>query len=583
MAGTPYQQEQMHRFAWTKLTEQQIASKLGAAMSGPTSASPLSDALAGSTLKIVTDDGPTLTYRFSSANQASLSENDGGAVDIGYGALKQDHVMFFSHMIPGTQKGYNVVVDERSKLATVIEVWFSGYEDNREVQREVYVGYVDDGGAAPTARHVRTNRAEGKGYYWKQDTGEELLEFYPSTMYTHFVELTRSGGELGFCAPADYIQINDDFYVFTRTECEFSGAFTMYVLDVNRIENVGVRLGFDRADDLEYYAFRSTGEWLGQIAQFEKFGDIAGAVVSPGPDGAAPAKGARRVYRPMDTYDVLTEAETAVAVANPSVFPARVGDGGAQGMAGNGLPPTDFLAGKELTLRWDNGEAFEYRFDDAETLRWRRNGSGGWTEERYQAWESAPGVILFGHLLTGAPKGDGFSIVMDFDEALVTAFHGTVGNRWIANEAVAQTWFGVIEMEGLTPPLYRRHQFTDELVGRAITWNYSTVSGLTSMHLYSTPNTISWIIFGGDGAGGMEWSGPSQQVKIRDELYFTYWLEEACNGTLGTILINLRTMHDSGVGYHCGREHLSMSSVGAHARNAGRFDVARFFQPKARG
>ena len=52
----------------------------------------------------------------------------------------------------------------------------------------------------------------------------------------------------------------------------------------------------------------------------------------------------------------------------------------------------------------------------------------------------------------------------------------------------------------------------------------------------------------------MEWSGPGDFVKIRDELYFLYWLEEACNGTLGTILINLRTMHDAGIGYHCGNE-----------------------------
>jgi hypothetical protein len=91
---------------------------------------------------------------------------------------------------------------------------------------------------------------------------------------------------------------------------------------------------------------------------------------------------------------------------------------------------------------------------------------------------------------------------------------------------------------------------------------------------------MSWIIFQDSGAGGMQWSGPSGQVKIRDGLYYIYWLEEACNGTLGTIVINMRTMHDAGIGYHCGNEGLSMSPVGAHARHAGRFDVARFFTPR---
>jgi hypothetical protein len=134
-------------------------------------------------------------------------------------------------------------------------------------------------------------------------------------------------------------------------------------------------------------------------------------------------------------------------------------------------------------------------------------------------------------------------------------------------------------MDGTTPPKYRRHHFTDELVGRAITWNYSP--GLTSMHLYTTPHSLSWIIFGESGAGGMEWSGPASYVKIRDELYLAYWLEEACNGTLGTILVNLRTMHDCGIGYHCGRDGLRLSAMGAHARHAGRFDIAKFYRLKA--
>jgi hypothetical protein len=67
-------------------------------------------------------------------------------------------------------------------------------------------------------------------------------------------------------------------------------------------------------------------------------------------------------------------------------------------------------------------------------------------------------------------------------------------------------------------------------------------------------------------------------VKLRDDLYFLYWLEEACNGTLGTIVVNLRTMHDAGFDYHCGDQGLTLGPVGAQARHAGRFDIARFHQ-----
>ena len=577
MAGTPYPKLQMHRFAYTKLTPEQIQAKLTpAAIKGPSSASPLSDAFAGKTLKIVTDKGPTLEYRFKGPNRLTLTENGGKAIDAGYGALTQDKIAFFAHLIPATQRGYAVVIDRSNNLATVFELWFSGYKDNREVQREIYFGYVDQPGSpAPEKRHVATNRMEGHGYHWTQDNGIETLEFYPSAAYSHFVELTRLGGELGYCGPSDYIKVDDDFYIYTRTECEFSGTFTAYAIDLNRLQQIGLRLGFDANDDLDYYLFHGNAEWLGQIAQFEKFGDIAGNVVPPPKDAK---KGERRVYRPLLTLPKMTKAEVDAAVAKKtSVFPPP---GSGPQMAGNALPSSGYLAGKTLALRYDDGLVMEYRFDGPEDLQWRKDG-GDWIKARYKAWEPAPGVINFGHLLEGAPDHDGHMIVADFDRALFTCFNGHLNTPYFANEAGVKVRFGVIEMEGLTPPLYDRHQLTDELLGHALSWNYAP--GLTSMHLYSTPHSMSWIIFTDAGAGGLEWSGPAAYVKIRDQLYYMYWLEEACNGTLGTIVINLRTLHDSGIGYHCGEEGLSMSAVGAHMRHAGQFHIQKFHQPKTEG
>ncbi|HXX45560.1 MAG TPA: MoaF N-terminal domain-containing protein [Candidatus Acidoferrales bacterium] len=585
MPETPYPKEQMHRIAYTKLSEQQIADKLSKVI-GPTSASPLADVFVGKSIKIVTDKGPTLAYTFSKNNRLSVAENGGGAVQAGYGALTQSNIAFISHLFPGTQRGYAVVIDQSTNLATVFELWFSGYDDKREVQREIYYGYVDQPGQeAPKARHAPTNRVEGKGFYWKQDAGAETLEFYPSAAYSNFVELSRFGGELSFCGPSDYIKINEDFCIYTRTECEFSGTFTAYVIDLNRVEQVGVRLGFDANDALEYYVFRGKGEWLGQLAQFEKFGDEAGSPVPAAAEGQTPAKGARRVYRPFKTMAKMTPAQVDAACAkHSSAFAPRGISPGANApaasMAGNLGPTTSWLSGKSFTLRYDHAPAMEYRIDDAETLQWRKEGKG-WTKARYQAFESTPGVILFGHLLEGEPNHDGHCIVADFDQGLVTCFNGHLNTPYFANEAGVKIHFGVIEMEGLIPPKYNRHQFTDEMLGRAVSQNYAP--GLTSMHLYSTPHSLSWIIFTNSDAGGLEWSGPAAYVKIRNGLYFMYWLEEACNGTLGTILVNLHTMRDVGIGYNCGENGLNMNALGAHERLAGQFDVRRFYQVKASG
>ena len=574
----------MHRLNYTKLSEAQIAAALApVAKSGPAHASPLSDEFVGQSVRIVTDTGgPALDYKFTSNSQLTLSENGAKAVAAGYGALVQDDICFFAHLIPGTLRGYAVVIDKPTRRATVFELWFGGFEDKREVMREMYFGYVDKAGAeAPRDRHVTTNRAEGKGWYWKQDNGWETIDYWSTIAYTHWVELSRHA-EMGFSAPADYIQINEDYYIYTRTECEFSGTFTIYVADLNRAEQVGLRLGFDWGDALDYYLFRGKGEWLGQIAQFEKLGDVAGGPMKPNPGGpgqgpgaAAPtAKGARAVYRPARTMEKMTPAE--VAAVKTSVFPGRLGAGnGTAGMGLHALPAVNFLVGKSFTLRYDSGLVMDYKVSKSDELQWRKNG-GAWVTAIYQAFEPAPGVILFGHLLEGEPNRDGHSIVVDFDAGLVTCFNGYLNGPYFANEAQARTLFGVIEADGVATPLYKRHQRTWDLVGRAITWNYQP--GLSSMHLYSTPSTTSWIIFTGADAGGLEWSGPGDFVKIRDDLYFAYWLEEACNGTLGTIVVNMRTMHDAGIGYHCGKAGgLSMSTVGALGRHAGKFDVKRFF------
>jgi hypothetical protein len=565
-----YPKEYMHRISYTKLTEQQILDKLRAATAGPVSASPLSDALAGRTLRIVTDSGPTLAYRFTASNRLSLSENGDDAVETGYGALTLGRVVFFSHLVPGTQRGYHVVVDQESSLATVFDTWFSGFEDNREVQREIFHGYVEqDGQAPPSVRHGITNRVEGNGFYWKQDNGVETLEFFPSVFYSNFVDLTRFGGELSYCAPSDYVKITDTLYTYARVEAEFSGILTLYVFDLNRAEQVGVRLGFDESDTLEYYVFNGRGESVGQLAVFSPFDD-KGETVPLGNRQIPQQRGGRPVYRPMRSNWTMTRAEVDTAVAaNRNAF---VQD---SAMAGNKMPVSELLAGKEMTLRFDRGPVIEYQVEDMRTLRWRREGERGWNQERYEAWESTPGVVMFGHFLSGAPEHDCMKIVADFDRGLVSCVNGTMGTPYIANESAAKTFFGVIETDGINPPKYHRHEFTTDLVGSALTWNYSP--GLTSMHLYSTPHSLSWIIFLENGAVGMEWSGPASYVKIRDDLYLVYWLEEACNGVLGTILVNKRTMHDCGIGYSCRPNGLSLSSIGAHSRNAGKFDIMKYF------
>ena len=157
----------MHRFKYTNLTREQIGQKLKSIESGPKCMSDFSDVLAGKSLKIVTRDGPVLDYAFKSKNRLILSESGASRVSAGYGALTLRQMVFFSHMIPKTQKGYNVFIDLDTNLVTVFEVWLSsgrkekttmeGTEltvPDREVQRQIYFGYVEARGQEPRMNSI---------------------------------------------------------------------------------------------------------------------------------------------------------------------------------------------------------------------------------------------------------------------------------------------------------------------------------------------------------------------------------------------------------------------------------------------
>ena len=582
-----YRPLQMHRIAYTELTEAQMTQALRPTASGPASKSALSNAVAGKRLKIVTDEGgPALEYNFRNGRELELSENGGKAVKVGYGALQSRSLVLVSHMIPGTQRGYQLVLDQQTRLATVFEVSFSGYAPletaaaaeakrapqfkngrrNREAQRRIWFGYVDGDGAAPAARHTYTNRLEGKGIYWKQDNDIEILEFYLSVLYSNFIELTRFGGEMTVCAPSDYLMVNDHQFIYSRIECEFSGTYTLQIVDLFDLTQKGVRLGLTEKDELEYYLYTGRGEITGQIATFEVFGNNS------------ESRGPRRIYRPLETFELMSDDQVKQQVLNHAV---AFGDGkgsGAAGMGGYKGEPVAHFSGKQLTVRMDNGPAIEYDFLDAKQLKWRYQGDSHWREAWYEMYEPDEQLYFFAHLLDAEFPRSCAMVALDMKNGLSTLVKGTTGTPFRNNETHPTYYFGVFQMAAApTPPTYLRHGWTDEMVGEAVTWNYQRGNpGLTSMHFYATPHTYSWIIFQPDGSGGLQWSSPGWYSKLRDGVYIMAWVEEACNGTLGVICFNQRTLHDAGFGFHVGSNGLSLSVVGARARHAGTFDIKKY-------
>jgi hypothetical protein len=600
----------MHRFKYTKLTPEQIGAKLKTADGGPKCASAFSNVLNGKTLKIVTRDGPVLEYKFAANRRLTLSENGGKPVSAGYGELILNQMVFFSHLIPGAQKGYNVAIDQKTNLVTVFEVWLSsGIKqnvgrpgeftlDDREVQRQIYFGYVDNGQSAPEKLHHYTNRMTGKGMHWKQDTGIETLELYVSVANTNFVELTRHIDDLSYVAPSDYVLIDDRTIIYNRTECEFSGIHTCFVADLYGVKQVGVRFGFNEKDELEYYMFRGEGNVVGQIAYLENFDDHgikpmfaatqgpppAAGQASPAPQ--APAKGARVTYRPVRTFTHMSDEEMhEAALKRTSAFGSGAPQQAppqAQGLGtGNNLPFSDILVGKEFTLRYDNGGPVrEYKVGDKNKLQYRDQKENVWHEAEYRAYEGDDNLAWFAHLIADTKPRACAMIAVDFTNGLTTSIESHMGTEYYGNETTYLPIFGVVEMAGLEAPIYVRHQLTDELVGHCFSWSYSDQT--TSMHVYSSPHSMSWVIFTGAQQMGAEWCSPCVFVKLREGVYIFCQNEEACNGNQMTELLNTKASHDCGFTFNGSPRGVSLGVVGAVGRHIGKFNIIDYFGPKKR-
>ncbi|MDX1563187.1 MAG: MoaF N-terminal domain-containing protein, partial [Gammaproteobacteria bacterium] len=417
---------------------------------------------------------------------------------------------------------------------------------------------------------------------WKQDTGIETLEFYASVANTNFVELTRHVDDLSWVSPSDYVLVDDRTFAYNRTEVEFSGIHTCFVADLYNVEQIGVRLGFNEDDELEYYMFRGNGKVVGQLAYLEPF-DEHGMVPMFAQNNPNPPKGARTTYRPVRTFTWMSDEEVhAAAEQRTSAFGSGDANATTSTLAGgNNMPFSDILVGKEFTIRLDHGGPVrDYRFRDMYMLQYRDHSDNVWRDADYRAYEGDDNLAWFSHILPGSRPRASVQVAIDFDNGLATSIESHMGTDYYGNETTYRALFGVIEMDGIEAPLYTRHEFTDELLGHAFSWSYS--DAVTSMHLYGSPHSMSWTIFTANQTMGAQWCSPCIYVKLRDGVYLFCQNEEACNGVQMIALINTRISHDCGFSFNGGARGVSLTAIGGIGRHIGKFELDEFYGPTKR-
>jgi hypothetical protein len=254
----------------------------------------------------------------------------------------------------------------------------------------------------------------------------------------------------------------------------------------------------------------------------------------------------------------------------------------------NNLPFSDILVGREFTVRFDNGGPVrDYRIKEMNRLQFRDRKDNLWREVEYRAYEGDDNLAWFAHLLPDSKPRASTMVAVDFTNGLATSIESHLGTEYYGNETTYRAIFGVVEgIAGLEAPIYVRHELTDELVGHCFSWSYSDQT--TSMHVYSSPHSMSWVIFTGSQQMGAEWGSPCIFVKLRPGVYIFCQNEEACNGNQMTELLNTKASHDCGFTFNGGpingaRGGANLGVTGAIGRHIGKFEILEYFGPKRRG
>ena len=607
----------MYRLNYSKLNKKQVEDIL-ASGTPPKSASAFCTRLVGKTLKVVLDNlpvaGPALEYEFQSETKLTLKENNEPTVSCDYGALSVKDITLFSHIIPGTKRGYTVMIDWKTSIVTAFEMWFIDYEGeppdttkeavavadvsklpifiNREVQRQYYFGYLEEPGKTPPDKRAKfTLQLENAMIKWKEDRGKKWLTTYTSPIFSTFVELnTPDGGDVLTFA-SDLLQLSETTYIHCYCEIEYSGRLTVEIFDLFSMNKVGVTMGIDENDEFEFELYKGHGKYLGRVATFFDFND-KGETLS---DFATKrfdfsVKGARYTYRPSIMTKQITKEDVVKTLENPVIFSD---DRAKERLMYSAyiLEDTDYCAGKTIMFRGDDGLAVEMKFKSATELDYRLEGEAQWRTEQYRGAELDEDFITFSFFRSGLDWPAHFVFAFDFKNGLATCISTKMGTKHDLHDPQPSYHFGVLETEGVTPTRIFRHGFTDELLGKAFTQYWS--DNMSSIHIYNAPHSYSWTIIAnetpgspGNRAGSAVWSSPCEYLKFRDDLFCMSWVEQKWSGGMDTLFRNLRTGYSCAFSYGISYDgsYIHLDKGGCKTRFAGSVDLSgvyplRHFDP----
>jgi hypothetical protein len=222
----------------------------------------------------------------------------------------------------------------------------------------------------------------------------------------------------------------------------------------------------------------------------------------------------------------------------------------------NCLPPVGDLAGKEMTLHFENGSVIRHRFMTYDQMSWEvLNGGAGPTSdhESYVATKPRAGVY-FVDFAKRSERATTVSLIIDVENAVFIAVIGQLPDQAAASLSLLERIERKLELTGVGCTFLRGTidrefgdsaqlpQTTRDLIGKRVEYRYSKHENYE--HIYLNDNFYSWHCLEGSEYGLCD-TDRCHYYKIRDDLYLFVWREKVVP-TLGVICVDLRSMKTTG-------------------------------------
>ena len=217
-------------------------------------------------------------------------------------------------------------------------------------------------------------------------------------------------------------------------------------------------------------------------------------------------------------------------------------------------PDSTALDGKLLLFRGE-GRVFSFAIDGDHKLRFSED--GGEEKNCYCNVKTLDGeIFLVNQLIPGYECSRQVTLIADMKTGSATVCDAHVGTEHSNIDVGREFFFGKLDGDFAEGPL---HCFTDELVGKAVNWDYGK---LVIKHMYVSNLYYTYSHPGGDNGAWMA-TNPADYIKVRDNIYIFSFVEERQHGLQALFLIDLNQYHDIGCFYGARANHLASACIGA--------------------